>query len=412
MIENFFEHPYTLRYLRSGATGPHIDAFAVTLVEQGFTRDRARGLLRGVAHLGRWLQKRRTPLVALDEGVLEAFRAHLSRCRCGRPNKGRLYYCRSGSNRFLAWAREQGLVKTPVPVEPIPALIQAFEAWMLQHRNVAPSTLTVAYRLHLRRFLAAAGDDPDHYDAAGIRAFVVAQAHHAGPSRAKHAVTAVRMLLRYLAVTSRCGPELVDAVPMVAHWRLGALPRYLSPDVVDRIVASCDLATVRGRRDRAVLLLLARLGLRAGDVARMRLGDLDWSEATVTVFGKSRRETRLPLPQEVGDAILAWLSGGRPDRHDDHVFFGLRAPIVSLTRSSVATIAATAAKRTDPTLPRVGTHMLRHSAATAWLRAGLSLPSIGVLLRHRSPDTTAIYAKVDMGLLATVARPWPEEVSP
>jgi integrase len=283
MIEDFFEHPYTLRYLCSGVTGPRVDAFAVTLTEQGFTKDRARGLLRGVAHLGRWLQKRGTPLVALDEGVLEAFRAHLSRCRCVRRNKGRLYYCRSGSNRFL------------------------------------------------------------------------------------------------------------------------------SPDVVDQIVASCDPATARGRRDRAVLLLLTRLGLRAGDVAGMRLGDLDWSEATLTVFGKSRREVRLPLPQEVGDAILAWLSGGRPDR-DDHVFFGLRAPIVPLTRSSVATIAASAARRADATMPRVGTHMLRHSAATAWLRGGLSLPAIGALLRHRSQETTAIYAKVDVDLLRTVVRPWPEEV--
>jgi integrase len=412
MIEDFFEHPYTLRYLRSGVTGPHIDAFGVRLAEQGFTKDRARGLLRGVAHLGRWLRKRRTPLVGLDEGVLEAFRAHLSRCRCVRRNKGRLYYCRSGSNRFLAWAREQGLVRTSVPVEAVPPLIQEFEAWMIQHRNVAAATISTGYRLQLRRFLAAAGDDPGRYDAAGIRAFVLAQAQRTGPSRAKCAVTALRMLLRHLAVAGRCAPELVDAVPTVAHWRLGALPRYLSPNVVDQIVSSCDTATTRGRRDRAVLLLLTRLGLRAGDVAGIRLGDFDWSEATLTVFGKSRREVRLPLPQEVGDAVLAWLSGGRPGRDDDHVFFGLRAPIVPLTRSSVATIAATAARRVDETMPRVGTHMLRHSAATAWLRGGLSLPAIGALLRHRSQETTAIYAKVDTDLLATVARPWPEEVSP
>lgn len=405
MIENFFEHPYTLRYLRGGVTGSHIDAFSITLAEQGFTKEHARGLLRGVAHLGRWLQKRGAPLLSLDEGILAALRAHLSRCRCVRRNKGRLYYCRSGSNRFLAWAREQGLVRTAAPVDPVAPLIQQFEAWMLQHRNVAPATLEDCYRLPLRRFVAAAGDDPGRYDAAGIRAFVLAQAQRTGPSRAKQAVTALRMLLRYLAVAGRCAPELVDAVPTVAHWRLGALPRYLSPEVVDRIVASCDPTTPRGRRDRAVLLLLARLGLRAGDVAVMRLNDLDWSEATLTVFGKSRREVRLPLPQEVGDAILAWLSGGRPGRDDDHVFFGLRAPIVPLTRSSVATLVATAARRVDVTMPRVEAHMLRHSAATAWLRGGLSIPAIGALLRHRSPETTAVYAKVDTDLLATVARP-------
>jgi integrase/recombinase XerD len=412
VIEDFFEHPYTLRYLRSGAAGPHIDAFAVALAEQGFTRDRARALLRGVAHLGHWLQTRRTSLVSLDEGILESFRAHLSRCRCVRRNKGRLYYCRSGSNRFLAWARAQGVVSTPTPGEEVPVLIQDFEAWMLQHRNVAPSTLTVAYRLHLRRFLAAAGDDAARYNAAAIRGFVLAQAQRTGPSCAKNAVSALRMLLRYLAVMGRCAPELVDAVPTVAHWKLGVLPRCLPPEIVERIVATCDPATARGRRDRAVLLLLTRLGLRAGDVAGMRLSDLDWSGATLTVFGKSRREVRLPLPQEVGDAILAWLSEGRPDRDDDHVFLGLRAPIVPLTKSSLAIIVANAAQRADATLPPIGTRVLRHSAATAWLRAGLSLPAIGALLRHRSPDTTAIYAKVDVDLLSTVARAWPEEVSP
>jgi integrase/recombinase XerD len=412
MVNHFFEHPFTLRYLREGVTGPHMDAFAAALADQGFTVGRARALLCGVAHLGHWLQKRRTPLVALDEGVVEAFRAHLSRCRCVRRNKGRLYYCRSGSNRFLAWAREQDLVRTPSPAERVPLLIRNFEAWMLQHRNVAPSTLTVAYRLHLRRFLAAAGNDPGGYDAAGIRAFVLAQSQRTRPSSAKKVVTPVRMLLRYLAVEGRCKPELVDAVPTVAHWRLGSLPRYLSREVVDKIVASCDRRTVRGRRDRAVLLLLTRLGLRAGDVAALRLGDLDWSRAAMTVFGKSRRGVRLPLPQEVGDAILAWLSRGRTDRYDDHVFFGLRAPIGPLTRSKVAMIVESAARRAGVMKPRVGPNLLRHSAATAWLRDGMSLPAIGGLLRHQSPDTTAIYAKVDTDLLNTVARPWPEEVSP
>jgi site-specific recombinase XerD len=329
-----------------------------------------------------------------------------------RRNKGRFYYCRSGSNRFLAWAREQDLVRTPAPAKQVPLLIQNFEAWMLEHRNVAPSTLTEAYRLHLRRFLAAVGDDPGGYDTAGIRAFVLAQSQGTRPGNAKRAVTPVRMLLRYLAVEGRCAPELVDAVPTVAHWRLGSLPRYLSPEVVNKIVASCDPKTVRGRRDRAVLLLLTRLGLRAGDVAALRLAALDWSGATMTVFGKSRRGVRLPLPQEVGDAILAWLSGARPDRHDNHVFFALRAPIGPLTRGSVARIVESAARRADVTTPRVGPNMLRHSAATAWLREGMSLPAIGALLRHRSPDTTTIYAKVDTDLLSTVARPWPEEVSP
>ena len=411
MIESFFEHPHTLRYLRGGETGPHMDAFAATLAEQGFTRDRARALLRGVAHLGHWLQMRASRLAILDEVLLQAFRAHLGKCQCVRRNTGLLYYCRSGSNRFLVWAREQGIVDVPSSAEDPPALIRDFEAWMLEHRNVKPSTVIDAYRPHLRRFLAAKGDDPERYDAVGIRSFILAEGQQGPPTRAKHAVPAIRMLLRYLAFTGRIAHELVDAVPSDARWRLAALPHYLSAEAVEEIVASCDPATVCGRRDRAVLLLLTRLGLRAGDVTGMRLGDIDWSEGTLTVSGKSRREVHLPLPQDVGDAILSWVSEGRPDRDTDHVCFGLRAPIAPLTRGTVGRIVASAAKRADPTLPRIGPRVLRHSAATAWLRDGLSLPSIGALLRHRSPDTTAIYAKVDRDLLNAVARPWPGEVS-
>lgn len=147
MIEHFFEHPYTLEYLRGAVTGPYIDGFAASLAEQSFTVGRARALLRGVAHLGHWLRKRRTPLTAVNDGVLEDFLKHLSRCRCLRRNKGRLDYCRSGSRRFLRWAREHGVVPIAEPVDPVPPLIQAFEAWMLLHRNVMPSTLGECYRL-------------------------------------------------------------------------------------------------------------------------------------------------------------------------------------------------------------------------------------------------------------------------
>jgi len=351
----------------------------------------------------------------LDEGVLGVFRGHLAGCRCVRRNTGRLEYCRSGSNRFLRWAREKRVVRA-APGESVPPLIQDFETWMLRHRNVAAATLSECYRLQLRRFLDAVGTEPGSYDAAGIRSFVLAQSQRTGPSRAKQAVTAVRMLLRYLAVTGRCAPELVDALPTVAHWRLGPLPRYLPAELMDQIVESCDPDTPVGRRDRAALLLITRLGLRAGDVAALRLDDIDWSSATIAVFGKGRRETRLPLPQEVGDAILAWLSDGRPQVDGDHVFVSVRAPVGPLHRASVKGIAARAAQRvaqrTGASIPHVGTHVLRHSVATTLLRQGVSLPAIGALLRHRSLETTTIYAKVDLELLATVVRPWPEEVSP
>jgi site-specific recombinase XerD len=411
MIEKFFEHPYTLRYLRGGATGGCVDAFASMLVKSGYARQTGRHLLRGVAHLGHWLAVRRIPLASLDEAALDAFFVHVRRCRCVRRHKGLMGYCGWGARRFLPWARERGLVETPPPVEELPPLIVEFEAWMIHHRNVAPVSLHHCYRRHLRRFLEAVGDDPGRFDAAGIRRFILAQAQRTGRSCAKLAVTAVRMLLRFLVVSGRCGPELVDAVPTLAHWKLAALPSYIARDSVEKIVESCDRSSDAGRRDRAMLLLMARLGLRACEVAGLRLGDIDWEAATVTVRGKSRRATRMPLPQDVGDAMIASLAGGPRAGDDDHVFRRLKAPRRALSPSAVGLVAVRAAERAGVSTPRAGSHVLRHSVATALLGEGVSLPAIGALLRHRSLQSTAVYAKVDVGLLDTVVQPWPEEVS-
>jgi integrase/recombinase XerD len=386
VIETWFKRPHTLRYLRGGATGPHIDAFADALAEQGYTLYWIRGLVRGVAHLGHWLEKRGTELAALDEGILRAFRAHLGRCRCVRRNEGVLSYCRSSPNRFLPWARRQGAVRTRKPVVLIPPLIREFEAWMVRHRNVASSTLVQCYRPELRRVLDELGDDPTRYKAAPIRSFILARSQRTGRSQAKAAVTAIRLLLRYLVVLGRCSANLVDAVPTLAHWKLAPLPRHLPGEVVDRLLASCDLTTAVGRRDHAMLLLMARLGLRAGDVVALRLNDVDWSGATITVFGKSRREERLPLPQAVGDAIRAWIVDGRRKSDHEQVLLRVRGPHGPLSRITAGGVVQSAARRVG--LPPSGSHVLRHSAATALIRAGASLASIGALLRHKHVATS------------------------
>ena len=283
---------------------------------------------------------------------------------------------------------------------------------MIRHRNVQPSTLRHVYRIPLRRFIDHVGDNPQRFDAAGIRAFVLAEAQRVSPRTAKSSASAVRQLLRFLSVVGRCRPEIIYAVPTIASWRLSSLPTFISSSDVDRIVAACDASTASGCRDRAMLLLMARLGLRAGDVASLRLGDVDWAAATVTVFGKTRRRSRVPLPQDVGDAILVWLERGRPASQDDHLFLRLLAPIGPFADGQgVSARVAKAARRAGVGVPRVGSHVLRHSAATALLGEGMSLPAIGALLRHASLETTAIYAKVDVGLLSTVARAWPTEVS-
>jgi site-specific recombinase XerD len=414
MIETYYKHPHSLRYYRSGATGVCIDAYATRLAEEGYSQVGARNHIRGVAHLGHWLQDKAIPLETLDESIVKLFFEYLPTARFMRKTgKGKFDPCYDAARHFLCWARQAGVVKTTPPQQPVPPLIEEFEMWMARHRGVTLLTLRDVYRRPLLRYLDAAGEDPAQYDAAGIRRFILAEAKRVSTKTAKTSASALRQLLRFLALMGRCRPEIVDAVPTIANWRLSALPTFIAPALVERIISTCDVSTIRGRRGRAMLLLMARLGMRASDVAALRIGDIDWKDATLSVFGKGRRRSRLPLPQDVGDALLAWLQDGRPDVDDDHVFLRLYAPIRPYNDGqSISAFAAKAAQKAGVELPRSGSHVLRHSAATALLEEGMSLAGIGALLRHNSLDTTAIYAKVDQRMLTTVARPWPIEVAP
>jgi integrase/recombinase XerD len=223
---------------------------------------------------------------------------------------------------------------------------------------------------------------------------------------AKLIVCALRSLLRWLHLTGAVPVSLAAAVPSVAGWRLSGLPKGLEPGQLRRLLASCDRRTPTGRRDYAILVLLARLGLRAGEVARLGLHDLDWRHGEITVVGKGERAERLPLPAEVGSAVAAYLRRGRPATASGRsVFVRVRVPHRALTSSGVTMVVFDAAARAG--LGRVHAHRLRHTAATAMLQAGSPLAEVGQVLRHRSALTTAIYAKVDHGALAVLARPWP-----
>jgi integrase len=265
----------------------------------------------------------------------------------------------------------------------------------------------------IKRLLAVLGEDPQAYSATTIRAAVRAEAAQCSPSHVSTMTSALRGYLRFLAASGLCRPGLDQAVPSVLQWRLSALPRYLPTADVERMIASCDRTTPLGLRDRAVLLLLARLGLRAGDVWGMRLDDFDWAAGTLRVSGKSRRGVRLPLPQDVGDAVLAYIENGRPAVTEDRLFLRTMAPYRPFTTSSsIGGIVVRALRQAgveDP--PFKGAGLLRHSAATTMLRAGATLEAVGALLRHRSLDMTAHYAKVDIPMLETIAQPWPGEAS-
>lgn len=301
------------------------------------------------------------------------------------------------------------LPSTAAEPETIAPLVRCFGDWMLQHRGVTASTLANYVPL-VKEFLAALGDATAAYDASRVRAFIFSRASRHGHSRAKSVVNAVRMFLRFLVAYGHCPPDLVAAVPRLAQWKLSALPRYISANDVERLVAVCHPATAPGSRDRAVILLLARLGLRAGDVRQLRLADIDWPQGRFRVMGKGRCETWLPLPQDVGDAILHYLEHFRPVIDDDHVFLSVHAPLGPLRSSGpISKLVRRAIQRAGIAAPSMGAHVLRHSAATEMLRQGVSLDVIGAVLRHRCIESTAHYAKVDVTLLRSVAQPWPAD---
>lgn len=224
--------------------------------------------------------------------------------------------------------------------------------------------------------------------------------------------TVLRSFLRFQASNGRCRPELQHVVPSVVPYRLSTLPRYADQATIERIIAACGNDTPARIRDRAIILLLARLGLRAGDVWLMRITDIDWWQGLLRVHGKGRRSVRLPLPQDAGDAIAAYVDAVRPVVAEERLFLRLGAPFTPFASSSeISGILARHLARAGITGVPSGAHMFRHSLATRLLRQGAGLEAVGAVLRHRSPDTTAIYAKVDIPMLQKIAQPWPGDLT-
>jgi integrase/recombinase XerD len=409
VISDYFESPWALARMRSGSVGAHIDGFAAALAEAGYSPHTIRGYIRAAVHLGRWADSRRLALAAFDEESVRRFARHLTQCRCGRLNKGVFGDAVSGAERLLAYLRSHDVIapEPPEAARAFPAVSEQFADWMLRHRGVVPNTAH-CYQVALRPFLARLGEDPSRYDAAGLRLFVIEHLGKHGRGQARATVRALRAFLRFLVAEGRLVPGVEHCVPTVPQWRLSSLPRFLEAPDVERVVNSCDTKTVRGLRDHAVLLLLARLGLRASDVVQMSLGDIDWRRGTLRVRGKGRREALLPLSQEVGDAVLTYLERGRPSSRSDKLFLTIYAPTRPFaTSATVSDIVRVALKRAGiGTPPNFGAHLLRHSAATAMLRAGGTLGTIATVLRHQSADTTAHYAKVDVLMLQQVSQPW------
>jgi integrase len=341
--------------------------------------------------------------------MVERFARHLRRRRCKFGHNEPVNQVTAVS-LLLKHLRRAGIVITQ-PADPAnrPAVLVAFRCWMREQRGTLDVTLN-NYDIPIRVLLGHFGDTPKQMNAQRLRQCFLKYSDGKSHAVIKHCATALRMFVRFLTAEGRCPVGLEAAIPLVPHWRLSSLPRYLQPEEVERIVASCNRATPMGKRDRAIILLLARLGLRAGDVVQLRLGDIDWKGAWLHVSGKSRRETRLPLTQEVGGALVEYLRIGRPQTEGDRMFVRCRAPFRPFAaHHAVSVIVDRAMRRAGVTPPgRGAAHLLRHSVATALLRQGAPLQDIATVLRHRSIQTTQIYAKVDVSMLDQIAQPWPE----
>jgi site-specific recombinase XerD len=313
---------------------------------------------------------------------------------------------RGAAALFIRYLRgQEALPSAPQPPSPIECwpILAAFRTWMRSHRGVADSTLDT-YQTSLVDLLKALGDDPKTFTAHAVRSFVLERAKPHSRGRAKTIATSTRAFLRFLVATGQCPIGRDYAVPRFANWQLASVPRCLAAGDVERAIAACNGES--RLRDRAIVLLLARLGLRASEVAGLKLTDIDWKNGRLAVAGKSRREEWLPLTQELGDAIIAYLEQARPRLPAPQLFFTDFAPIRPLTRIAVKCIVRRTLLRAGIKSSHRGAHVLRHSAATAMLRQGVSLSGVGTVLRHRSPAMTQHYAKVDFGLLSEIAQPW------
>ena len=411
MLDHFFRPQHLIARLRGNPGVESLDAFAGHLVGCGYSRSQGARHLRAAAHLLHWLDGKRLSLTATDAATVNRFKRHLAHCRCtGFTDMYRDRLLR-GIRAFMAFQQGRPLCVSDISqVAAAPSeLWDSFCRWMREQRGIAERTLC-DYRQYLQPLLAEIGNEPNKLHAARLRRFVLELSRNVGNARVKSATSGLRTFIRFLVAQGQCPASLVDAIPSVAHWRLSSLPQYLQPEEVERVLDSADTQTPVGKRDRAILLLLARLGLRAGDVVQLRLTDIDWRAATMTVSGKNRQQTQLPLTQEVGDALVSYLQHGRAPTQSDHLFVRAIAPFRPFRDArGISDIAKLALRRAGVNAPQRGAaHVLRHSAATTMLRQGASLQEISTVLRHQSVASTQIYAKVDVVALHELAQPWPQ----
>jgi len=407
MMSLFFKNPEILLRMHEGPLGAYIDDYAAELHTEGYAQQSAELQIRLIADFSQWLAKRH---INASQITAAYFRPYLrSRARYRRPQRGDP----ATLKRLLNLLLRQGVIAEPslAPSTPAKQLGDEFRLYLRQERALTLSTL-IAYTPFVGEFLrehfGAGPVDLASLSAVDVTGFVQRRAASIHSKRVQLMTTALRSFLRFAQYRGDVHLDLAACVPAVASWSQSNIPKALPPEQVKRVLASCNRRTAVGRRDYAILLLLARLGLRAGEVRTLTLEDLAWQAGLITVRGKGGHDCPMPLPLDVGEAIADYLRNGRPATASRWVFLRSRAPVQSFKGSqAIDSVVRHALGRAGIDSPRMGAHQFRHGLACQMLRQGASLAEIGEVLRHRSPQTTAIYAKVDLPALRSLALPWP-----
>ena len=408
MIDQFLSHPKVLKRLHLGPLGSHIDSFAQILIVQDYKTSTAKQKIRIVADLSCWLDQQELSVKDLDETTLNEFLLY-------RGRRGSIFKIEPPTLRQLLkhW-RETGVVADSVRVDDHSnrrRIESGFAEYLVQERGLKQITIDTYLPIAGRFLSDQFGTEPivlNGLHPNDIVRFILRYTETVSTKRAQLIVCSLRSFFRFLYQRGETAIDLSPSALTVANWRLSELPKFLEPKQVERLLQSCNQDTLIGQRDYVILLLLARLGLRAGDVVHMTLDDIDWDAGEIIVSGKSDRQQKLPLPHDIGEALVRYLSHGRPRCPSRRIFIRIKAPRKGFSSSvAICNIVRRALVRAKLNPAFKGSHLLRHSLATQMLRGGASLVEIGEILRHQRLDTTQIYGKVDLAALSALAQPWP-----
>ena len=408
-MERFFSWPQTIAFNREGPLGSFMDELAQHFIDGGYTGAYAADQLRIAAEFSHWLSRQRVTTHEIQPDHVQRFLRHRARTKVPRFRHPVIFAL------IYDLLRRKGLIAhlppTVVRQTPVDKLISEFRLYLSQERHLANATV-IHYAKDVSDWLRDRfGDGPAHWrtlSVADMTKYITRRASEIARKTAKTMVSGLRAYLQFARYRGYLRQDLASSIPPFAHWSTRSIPRGLPREHMQRVVACCNRQTAGGRRDYAILLLLARLGLRGGEVASLELDDVDWKEGRLAVRGKGGQEAQLPLPHDVGKAIVAYLKRGRPRSSSRRLFLRAHAPTNGLKGAvAIACLVKRALMRAKIDSPSKGAHQFRYGLATEMLRRGASLADIGELLRHRHPQTTSIYAKVDLNALRPLALPWP-----